>query len=436
MNKQKQMVNDFLKKYKMDYESIDIEKGCEDFIKDMENGLEGNTSSLKMIPTYITIDREIPLEEPVIVMDAGGTNFRVAVAYFDKNKKVVIEDYNNYPMPGTNGEIPKEEFFTTMVNYLKPVLNKSNKIGFCFSYATEVLPNKDGKLIQFSKEVRVTDLIGEKIGENLLKTIKDMGYEGDKEIVLFNDTVATLLGGKASYLDRVFDGYIGFILGTGTNTAYIEDNSNIKKSKDISSKKGSMIINVESGGYEFKDRGDIDLEFDSSTKDPGQYTFEKMISGRYQGGILLETVKKAAQEGLFSKNFTDKILKLDDLTTIEMNDFLFYPYSGNVLADMCGDNEDDRLTLFYIIDAIVERAAKLVAINIASVVQKSGRGKNPAKPVCITADGSTFYKSKLLRNKIEYYVKDYLENQKELYCEFVKADNVTLVGTAIAGLLG
>jgi hexokinase len=197
-----------------------------------------------------------------------------------------------------------------------------------------------------------------------------------------------------------------------------------------------MIINVESGGYEFKDRGDIDLEFDKSTKDPGQYTFEKMISGRYQGGILLATVKRAAQEGLFSKDFTDKVLKLDDLTTIEMNNFLFYPYSGNVLADMCGDNEGDRLTLFYIIDAIVERAAKLVAINIASVVQKSGRGKNPLKPVCITADGSTFYKSKLLRGKIEYYVKDYLENQKGIYCEFVKADNVTLVGTAIAGLLG
>ena len=54
-----------------------------------------------MIPTYINMEGEIPLNEPVISIDAGGTNFRVAVIYFDKNRKLVIEDFKNYPMPGS-----------------------------------------------------------------------------------------------------------------------------------------------------------------------------------------------------------------------------------------------------------------------------------------------------------------------------------------------
>lgn len=156
----------------MDYASIDINQGCQEFIEEMNKGLKGSESSLKMIPTYIAMEKEIPVKEPVIVMDAGGTNFRVAVAYFDKNKEPVIEDYNMYPMPGTAGEIGKEEFYNTIAGYLKPVLNRSNKISFCFSYPAEALPNKDGRLLHLSKEVRIKGLVGDIIGGNLFEYIK------------------------------------------------------------------------------------------------------------------------------------------------------------------------------------------------------------------------------------------------------------------------
>ena len=130
-----------------------------------------------------------------------------------------------------------------------------------------------------------------------------MGVESDKEIVLINDAVATLLGGKAKYPDRVFESFIGFILGTGTNTCYIEQNSNIKKSDYLAGKPGSTIINIESGGYNKSPRGLIDEEFDCQTTNPGEYTFEKMISGKYQGGLITTAIKKAAKEGLFTEFF-------------------------------------------------------------------------------------------------------------------------------------
>lgn len=430
----KDKVNSFLRKYGMHYESIDIESNCREFINEMDSGLKGKDSSLKMIPTYIGLGKDIPIDEPVIVMDAGGTNFRVATVYFDKDKKPVIENFKLYSMPGTNGEIGKEEFFETIAEYMEPVLDKSNKIGFCFSYATEIMPNKDGKLLYFCKEVRVKGVEGELIGENVLAAIKKKGYDANKSIVLLNDTVATLLGGKAAYPDRPFDSYIGFILGTGTNTCYIEENKNITKVPSIANTDGSMLINTESGGFSKVPRGKLDIEFDSGTVNPGQYIFEKMISGGYQGGLILTVIKKAAEEGLFGKECSNRIASLDSLASKEIDDYLYYSYGQNKLAQCCV-SKADRLALYYIIDNMIERAARLVTANIAAVVLKTGKGTNPCMPVCVTAEGTTFYKSKLFRGKLDYYVKTYLNDDKKVYCDFVKADNATLIGTAIAGLL-
>jgi hexokinase len=433
----KQKVDCFFKKYEMDSASVNLKKNCQSFIEEMELGLDSKDSSLKMIPTYISIEKEVPVNESIIVMDAGGTNFRVAVVHFDESKKPVIEDFKLYPMPGTKGEITKEEFFDTIVNYLEPVIDKSNKIGFCFSYPTEILPNKDGRLMKFSKEVKVKGVDGEIIGENLLKAISKRGFKGEKSIVLLNDTVATLIGGKAAFPDRIFDSYIGFILGTGTNTCYIEKNSDIGKLEGLNISEGSMLINIESGAYNKVPRGKIDLEFDSTTVNPGDYAFEKTISGAYQGGLMLTVIKKAANDGLFSEMVKDKLLGLKELTSKEIDDFLFYPYENNSLAVCCSasEGEEDRLVMYCLIDEIFERAAKFVTFNLAAVIEKTGKGNNPCKPVCVTADGSTFYKSKLFKGKLDHYIKTFLNEEKQLFCEFVKADNGVLIGTAIAGLV-
>lgn len=437
MLKIKEKVYKFLKEFNMDFSSVDLESNCKLYLDEMEKGLNSTDSSLQMIPTYISMDKDVPINEPVIVIDAGGTNFRVAVVHFDDNKKPVISDFNVYPMPGTKGEISKEEFFNTMAKYLEPVIDKSSKIGFCFSYATETLPNKDGKLIMFSKEVRVKDVIGEVIGENLLRAVGELGHNNKKSIVLLNDTVATLLGGKASFPDRVFESYIGFILGTGTNICYIEQSSNIGKIDAGKIAESNMLINVESGNYNKAPRGKIDIEFDNSTLNPGKYALEKTISGAYQGGMMLTIIRKAAEYGFFSQGFKEKLSEIKDLNSKQIDDFLYYPYADNALAACCkaSNDDEDRLVLYSLIDAIIERAAMFVVFSLTATIIKTGKGTNPCAPVCITADGSTFYKSKLFRSKMDHYIKTYTNETKNLYCEFVKAENGNLIGTAIAGLL-
>lgn len=433
----KKRIDEFLKKYGMHYESIDIEFMCRDFVCEMARGLNGEESSLRMICTYISPDGDIPSEEPVVVMDAGGTNFRVALVRFDSDTNPVIEYFTTYPMPGSTGEITREEFYDMVSDYLLPVIDRCSKIGWCFSFPTEILPNKDGRLLYFDKEVRVTGMDGDVIGVSLLKALEKKGVMGHKSIVVLNDTVATLLGGKAAYPDRLFDSYVGFILGTGTNTCYIEDNWDITKVQELATKPGVTIINTESGGYGRAPRGSIDVDFDRSTVDPGAQLFEKMISGAYQGSLMFELIRHAIGDGLFSAEYSEYLDSLTGLSARDINDFCLYPYSSSgVLANgIRRESDNDRTMMYWLIDAFIERAAKLSAMNLAAVIIKSGKGTNPCLPICIAAEGTTFSKSALFRKKLDYYVKHYLNDQIGIFCEFVSADNATVIGTAIAALI-
>ena len=441
MKEIKRNVTRFLKKHQMDCLDVDIDSNTDAFLKEMVNGLAGKKSTLDMIPTYIEVGADVPTNKRVIVVDAGGTNFRVATVYFDDQKKAgstsspqaIIENLHLYKMPGVQHEIGKDEFFKIMAGYLKDVVAASPNIGFCFSYAVEMSPNKDGRLIRFSKEVKAKEVEGQLVGENLNRALVSMGLGSEKHIVLLNDTVVTLLAG-VGYQNRSFGSYIGFILGTGTNTCYVEKNTNIKKTKNLDLLK-SQIINTESGNFGKIKQGKIDVAFDKSTVNPGIHKFEKMISGAYLGPLCLAAIHKACDDNLFSTGVANALWQISELDTKDLNAFLLYPYGQNPLADAAKQgNANDSLTLYYIADRLTERAAKLTAINLSAMAIKSGSGTDPSKPICIVAEGTTFYQMKGLKNRVEFYLKQYLENKLGIYYEIISVDNATLIGAAIAGL--
>ena len=433
MQEIRKKVHKFLRRNGMDHRQISTEGTVRDFLSEMERGLGGISSSLQMLPTHIDVEKEIPVDTPVIALDAGGTNFRTATIYFRRDGKPVIENYEKFPMPGLNREVTREEFFSTMAGYMRNVVKSSSSIGCCFSYPAEIMPNRDGRLLEFSKEIKAPEVVGQLIGTNLLEAIRATGHREEKRVVILNDTVATLLAGRASFMSRVFDTYIGFILGTGTNSSYIERNSNIVKCRDLDPAK-SQIINLEAGNFGKILRGIIDIDFDGTMIIPGQYTFEKMISGAYFGALCLATFREAVRDkGLISKALRDGLQKLKTLDTSEVNLFMENPSNrDNPLGKAAGrGDESDCIVLYHIIDGLIERAAKLTAINLSSVIIKSGKGENPCRPVCITAEGSTFYGLKTLKTRVECHMRKYLS---ERYYEIVNVDNATLIGAAIAGL--
>ena len=426
MNKTQQ----FLKAHKVSAAELDLQSLTDDFISEMEKGLAGKAGSLLMLPTYLGAEGTIKPNQPVVAIDAGGTNFRAVKMYFDDKLNLVTENLQQRKMPAIDEELSNKEFFATLAAYLTEYKNVSEKIGFCFSYAVEIYPNKDGKLLEWSKEVKAPEVIGQMVGKNLLEA---MGTP-KKHIVLMNDTVSTLLAGQAATAGREFDTYLGFILGTGTNACYIEQNSKITKAPGLD-KKGSQIINIETGNFNLMPRTDIDIAFDNTTKLPGRYSFEKMIAGGYFGGLCTMALRMAAAEDVFSAETIVNMKKMGELSSEEVNKFVScIDLKANVLSDILVSKEDKEAAA-TIINALIERAAKLVAASLAAVVLKTGKAKTADKPILMTIEGTTFYKMNNFRIMFEAFLQGFFSGKNRRFYEIVEVPNSSLIGAGIAAIV-
>ncbi len=426
----KDTVLDFLNRHSLNADDIDMEFLCSRFIDEMKAGLEGKRSSLAMIPSFCSPEARPKPGECVIVIDAGGTNLRTCTVTFDAELNPVIGDFKKTSMPGIKRRVSAEEFFNVFADEVERLLDKSDRIGFCFSYAAEILPDHDGIPLLFSKEIKAEEVLGKHIGKELLSVLASRGHDvSRKRIIILNDTVTTLLAAEAKNSDGRYDGCVGFILGTGTNTAYIERNENIKKLDPSIPRAGSQIINVESGCMDIC-LGDIDRAFLDSTAQPDKYTFEKMISGAYLGPLSHRVIETAVKEGLFSKTFCEKFSRLEPLNTIELNDFLS-DKAGVLLR--CASEEEDYDTLLEILGAFISRAAKLTAANLASAVLITDFGKDENHPVLINADGTTFHYIAFLKSYTTEYLDAYL-SEKGRRAVITKIENSPTIGSAIGAL--
>ena len=424
----------FLNKYGMDSASTDLKQTVNLFMGEMEKGLAG-PSSIAMFPTFLETDNPIPVGKKVVVIDAGGTNLRTALVSFDRNYKPVIENFKKYPMPGTGGAVSKDEFFGTLADYIADLVPRGEKIGFCFSYPTVMYPNKDGRLTKFSKEVECPDVHGEMIGENLLATLKKKGVGENPEIVILNDTVATLLTGMISFPEQSFSGYIGYIFGTGINGCYVESNGAILKQEGLDPEH-SQVINTECGSFGLPPQGDIDKALDAGTNNPGSYLLEKMTSGGYLGLVVTRTLEQALKDGLFSDKASAAIESAGRLSTKDADDYIHNPHNGdNVLVKVLeGCSDEDRELLFHIIDDLTNRAARLAASALSGIVLKSGKGLSALEPLCLTVDGTTFYVSYHFKSRFEQYMREILSGEWQRYFEITRVDDAPLLGAAIAAL--
>lgn len=429
MSPTKKRVDKFIAESSLDAGAIDPEAVLKDFLEEMKRGLNGRKSSLAMIPTFITTDKPVPAGRPVIVVDAGGTNLRVATATFDEHGVARIENFSKYEMPGIQKEVGKDEFFDLFAGTILPLAGFADSVGLCFSYAAEIAPDGDGRLLTWTKEIKAPEVIGEPICKNIAERLEAHGFR--PKFTLLNDTVATLLAGKSLGGSERYDSYVGFILGTGTNTSYMEKNVNIGKRKDLDPA-GTQAINVESGNFAQCPRGPIDLAYDRSTASPGAYTFEKMISGAYLGGLCLFVLKTAAEEGLFSASGAKALSSVRKLSTIEVDAFLRNPKRRRKYA-LSSLGDEDKTIVFRLFTAVIERAALLSAVNISAAVLKSGGGMSPQHPVCVNVDGSTYYKTAGFQSRTEDYLRRILA-PRNVSCHLIHVDDSPLIGAAVAGL--
>ena len=410
---------------------IDRQKMIATFLSEMEKGLRGEPSSLRMIPAYVGVNGRVPAGAKAAVLDAGGTNFRSAVVSIPPK----IEERRNQPMPGSKSQVSEDEFYAAFADELRRVapFATTNRYGWCFSYNADVTPELDARLNCWTKGIQAPEIVGQYVGSELVKRL------GGGSIAVVNDTVATLLAAKATEGDRVYSSYIGFILGTGTNTAYVEKNRNITKVEGLDPA-GSMIINAESGSMDKVARSRFDEAMDQKQVDPGHNPFEKMISGGYLGGIGLEVWKAAAKAGMFSPKASAGIGGLGALETIDFDNFCAsFRKEGraNPLDDIFAGADDAKMARRLGVP-VFERAAVLTAVHLAAFCIKSGEGADASAPIAINADGSTYYKTRAIPfdETVRRELDDMLVKRRNIHYEITpQVEDAPLVGAAIAALL-
>lgn len=194
--------------------------------------------------------------------------------------------------------------------------------------------------------------------------------------------------------------YVGVILGTGSNAAYVEKISSIPKWKGGPVESGEMVINIEWGAF---DDERVILPFtkydqivDDESTNKGQQTFEKMISGLYLGEIVRQVIVDLTKRRIlfggvsspemetpykFETAYMSRIERdhTSDLidTKMVLQEILHIPYPA----------PRDRRIVRRICELVAIRAARLAAVGIAGVVTKMNRANDGCT---IAIDGSVY----------------------------------------------
>lgn len=410
----------FLERHGMSPAAVEPARDAEAMRAEMERGLAGLGGSLPMIPTYLSDSGSIPKGEYVAVIDAGGTNFRCGlVSFMDEGCRV--EELRKWKMPGIGKPATWDEFISFAADAIQPLMSRTDKIGFCFSYSADITPEMDGKVQRIDKEVVITGCEGRLVGASLLQELERRGIFG-KKIVILNDTVAVLLGGLAS-MGTGDCCSIGQVSGTGTNTCCALPERCIGKLGRTGERR--MIVNLESGMYDGIPQGDFDRTLDADSNNPGLKHFEKLTAGVYLGELCRRMLRAAADEGLLSPECAEKVRKLGWIDSAVIDAWSV----GEDLDQLCC-GEEDAAFVQTLCKAMFERSARCMCTNLAAIALLSREEK-----VRICAEGSLVQKGRVYRPMLEKLIRVEIEEKLGKQVQFTVGSETTLPGSAAAALL-
>ncbi len=419
-------MNDFFNRHYLsdDYYRLDAISG--NFFDEMTRGLDGDDgASLLMLPSFAMVDADIMLNKKIIVVDAGGTNIRFAHVWFDDNGAYHTDRFKKQDMFGVNEALTKDDFFEALADQVLPYLDETDLVAISFAYPTTITDDMDGQIIRLVKEIKISGTEGCLIGKELKEKLSAKGKTGVRVFVT-NDTIATAFAGKAQTIGKDFKSHIGVIVGTGMNTCYPESLDGIGKLPEF---KGTqrMMINTESGGFNQILRSEVDLSFDDSTIDTGYHALEKMVSGAYIGGLCGAYVHAACDEGILS-DAAATVLKPLMLDTRDVSDFLSGITSSKLRHPSVTSEDTEKIT--RIIEKVIRRASNLIALQIYCLALKCA---DSGSRVCITVEGTTFYKLPGMRSQTIEFLDIYLAKAGITY-EMMDVDDAVMKGCAAIGL--
>ncbi|MCM0219263.1 hexokinase [Bacteroides fragilis] len=382
------------------------------FREKVEEGLSKKNAEIQCIPTFI-LPKAADVKGKALVLDLGGTNYRVAIVDFTQEKPVIYpnngwkKDMSVMKSPGYT----REELFKELADLIVEIKREEEMpIGYCFSYPAESVPGGDAKLLRWTKGVDIRKMVGQFVGKPLLDYLNEKNEIKFTGIKVLNDTIASLFAGLT---DKSYDAYIGLIVGTGTNMATFIPADKIKKLDPAYSVEGLIPVNLESGNFHPPFLTAVDDTVDAMSDSMGKQRFEKAVSGMYLGDIL----KAAFPLDEFEEKFDARKL------TAIMN----YP---DIHKDI----------YVQVARWIYSRSAQLVAASLAGLIALLKSYNKDIHRICLIAEGSLFWSESRKDKSYNILVMEKLQELlRELQLEDVEVhinnmSNANLIGTGIAAL--
>ena len=396
--------------FKLDNEQL---KGiAHAFREKVEEGLNKNNAEIQCIPTFI-LPKATDVKGKALVLDLGGTNYRVAIVDFSTEKPIIYpnngwkKDMSIMKSPGYT----REELFKELADLIVEIKREEEMpISYCFSYPTESIPGGDARLLRWTKGVDIREMVGQFVGKPLLDYLNEKNKIRFTGVKVLNDTIASLFAGLT---DKSYDAYIGLIVGTGTNMATFIPSDKITKLDPECHVQGLIPVNLESGNFYPPFLTAVDDTVDATSDSLGKQRFEKAVSGMYLGDIL----KAAFPLEEFEEKFDARKL------TAIMN----YP---DIHKDI----------YVQVAHWIYNRSAQLVAASLAGLIALLKSYNRDIHRVCLIAEGSLFWSESRKDKNYNILVMEKLQELlRELELEDVEVhinsmDNANLIGTGIAAL--
>ena len=420
------LAHDFLVKHHMEPERIVPAELAGAMAEDMRRGLKGEKSSLPMIATYLSNDGTVPEGACAAVIDAGGTNFRSALVRFTPGG-YQVEDLGRWKMPGIDKPCTWNEFIAFTADHIQHLMDRTDVIGFCFSYNAEITPDMDGKVKRIDKEVVISGCENQLVAASLKEELSRRGIEG-KKIVILNDTAAALLGGTVTLDKSAYSGFIGQISGTGTNTCTSVPREMIEK-LGLKGSRG-MLVNLESGMYNGIESGDFDLLLDRESNNPGDKDFEKKTAGVYLGELCRLMLLAAGEEGFISADSLEKARALGHIDSAVIDAWSAGDRLDEIAANPADGDFAQELSL-----SLFQRSARCMCVNLLAIAMLIGAGKEADKPVCVCAEGSLVQRSHYYRPTLEKLLDTEGREKLGLHFRLFVGSETTLPGSAAAALL-
>lgn len=276
-------------------------------------GLANHGAEMQMIPSFVTGVPTGSEKGTYLALDLGGTNLRVCEVALDGKGTFAIKQ-EKYKVSDQLKQGPVRDLFdymaTSVDNFLTDFGTSSTEdvlhLGFTFSFPVEQTAIDSGHLIHWTKGFNCPDAPGKDVVQ-LLQEALDRKHIKVKCSALVNDTVGALLA--HAYASN--GALISAIFGTGTNGAYLEHISKIKKLKTAHGSVSHMVINTEWGGFDDERKAlpvtIYDNQVDRESIRPRNHIFEKMISGMYLGEVARCVLLHLVDQLVLFQGFSSKL---------------------------------------------------------------------------------------------------------------------------------